>query len=171
MTIDHGAALYVYNKEGTIQDIIHKLKYRGRVDIGVNAGKLFASRYSESELFDRADIIVPIPSHFRRKLKRGYNQAYIFAKAISKATGIPVKTGILNKSKNQNTLTSQTRISRFEQVKQSFEIRRPSCIESKRVLLTDDVLTTGATLEAASQLLLQAGCKSVQWGLIAIAKN
>lgn len=170
INLDFGAALFNYTKAGHIQNVVHKLKYKGRKDIAFKVGKLFGAAMSDSPLFKRVDVLVPIPIHHKRKKERGYNQAEQFALGIDAVLNVGLETRVLLKQNEQKSLTSQGRLSRFEQVKRSFCLSMPEILKDKNILICDDVLTTGATVEAAAELLLNGACQSIQCALIAIAK-
>ncbi len=165
------AALFTYVKHGHVQKAIHMIKYGGRKDIAIKWGKLFGENYLSAVGRELADVIIPIPVHYKRRRKRGYNQSEVFAKGISLITGIKIINNLLVKQSNQITLTQQSRESRFLQVRESFALSKKNSLQGKIVLLVDDVLTTGATIEAAVEKLNGSGCKEIDLGFIALAKN
>ncbi len=168
---EHGAALMNYVKEGAVQNAIHKLKYSGRFDIGIQLGVLFGEAYLSSEIFEKADVIIPIPIHKSRLRKREYNQSEMFANGISSATGIKIDTKLLVKNKYMLSQTQKGRADRFDTVLNTFKVENRVLYKNKRLLLIDDVLTTGATIEAAFSLLEKIPGVKIQLGLIALASN
>ena len=168
---EHAAALLGYVKEGVVQKAIHKLKYSGRYDVGQYFGEIFGEAYQKSTLFNNADLIVPIPIHKSRLRKRQYNQSETFAQGIFSQTQIPVDTTTLIKCKSQHSQTKKGRVDRFDAVLDTFKIINGNRLRGKRVLLVDDVLTTGATIEAAYSMLNQIPDIKIQLGLIALANN
>jgi len=168
---EHGAALLNYVKEGAVQNAIHKLKYSGRFDIGIHLGYIFGESYLSSSLFENADVIVPIPIHKSRLIKRQYNQSEKFADGISKVTGIKVDSKLLVKNMSMLSQTQKGRMDRFETVLNTFEVTNKEKYKGKRILLVDDVLTTGATIEAAFSLLDEISDIKIQLGFIALASN
>jgi len=171
MIPEHGAALMIYVKEGLVQKAIHKLKYSGRFDIGFNFGVLFGEAYLTSNKFIQADAIIPIPVHRSRLRKRGYNQSEIFAKGVASVTQIDIDNKLLIKRKSVVSQTKKDRLGRFDTVLNSFMVTNFEQYRNKRILLLDDVLTTGATIEAAFTLLEKIPGIKIQLGLIALASN
>lgn len=169
--LEFAAALYYYTKKGPIQELVQQLKYKGMHSIGYREGLLFGTLLIRVRQIKRPDFIVPVPVHWRRKMKRGYNQTVIFAKGIRKVTGIRIREDILVKTKGSRSQTKKNRQSRFEQIMDTVCLKKPGQVEGKCILLVDDVMTTGATVEAAVIKLNQAGCHHIQLGLIALAIN
>ena len=169
VSVLHGAALFNFLKGGIVQNTIHQLKYRRRPDIGILLGRQFGERFLESPYFTTPDLIIPIPCHFKRQQKRGYNQSEKFAKGISEVLGIEYSEKYLRKVREIESQTQKNRIDRFENVLRSFELKNESRLENKNILLVDDVMTTGATIEAAFTLLEKIPGISVQLGLIVLA--
>lgn len=166
-----GAALYYFNKGAATQSAIHKLKYSGRKDIAERMGRRFAKKLINSQHFCQPDTILPIPIHAKRLRKRGYNQSQVFGKAIGAEINCPCIENVLIKTRHHKSLTEHDRENRFLTVMKSFMLKDRHIINSKNILLVDDVITTGATIEAASTLLNSAGVKSLQIGLIGISLN
>jgi len=169
--LDHGAAMYDFIKNGSVQDAIHKLKYKKQSEIGVILGKQFGQFYNKSPLFEKADFIIPIPVHGKRLRTRGYNQSFMFAKGISEITDIPIKRKVLGKANAIKTQTKKRRIDRFNNVLTSFTLKNKEALIGKTVLLVDDVVTTGATLEAAISMLSEIENIKIQLGVIALAND
>lgn len=168
--IKHGAALYNFIKSGRVQQAVHSLKYRDRPDIGVILGQQFGEQLMASELFETPDLIIPIPLHYKKQKKeRGYNQSEEFAKGISSITGSKVNTSILIKHVEIDSQTRKGRADRFNNVLNSFKLIHPEKLEGKSVLLVDDVMTTGATIEAAYTLLSPIKDIKLYIGLIVLA--
>ncbi len=146
--IENAAACYYFTKGGRIQHMIHHLKYKNIPEIGVFLGKKYGNDLKNSETFNKIEAIIPVPLHPKRKRKRGYNQSEVFADGLSESMGIPVETSVLRRSVASQTQTKKSKFSRWENVESIFIIKTPEKLENKHVLLVDDVITTGATLEA-----------------------
>lgn len=154
------ATYCIYSKEGMLGPLIHHLKYHGRWEIGLLLGRLFGRDMLGSDFLNPIDWIVPVPLHPRREKERGYNQAEMIARGLSEATSLPVSTGNLVRVIFNPTQTKRTKTQRWENVKGIFEVVDGALYEGKHLLLVDDVITTGSTIEACG-LALQA-CKGVK---------
>jgi ComF family protein len=167
--ISYGAALLTFQKEGMVQEMVHALKYRYKRDVGSLLGA-FAARYMiESGKFNYIDCIIPVPISSKRLKKRGYNQAQIFGEGISKEINAPIQHKVLIKIRDTGTQTARSRQDRMEKVANSFSVKKKALIKGRHVLLVDDVITTGATLESCASLLLKEGARSISCITIAIA--
>jgi ComF family protein len=169
LTLENGAALYHFVKGGKTQHLIHNLKYKGRKDIGSKLGRWYGQQLKNSPHFNDIQLIIPVPLHPRRERKRGYNQSYHFAKGLSESMNIRVDTSALIRKEFTITQTEKSRIERFENVIKAFEIRHPKRLKNKHILLVDDVVTTGATLEACGVKLQQMEGVQLSMATIAIA--
>lgn len=143
-------ACFFFSKEGKVQHLIHELKYKGNGDAGVFLGQELGKTLKEAPLFQGLDYLIPVPLHPKRERQRGYNQSMMIAQGINEVTGIPIGDKFLIRSVNTSTQTHKTKEERWENVKDIFELRHPERLEGKYVLLVDDVLTTGATIEACA---------------------
>jgi ComF family protein len=139
---------------------LHKLKYQGQKEIGVELGLQFGQLLKKSELYMDIDLVVPVPLHPKKLKKRGYNQAEAIAEGISKGLGAKVSISHLLKSQYTETQTLKTRAERVQNVSDSFSLKNVHEIQGKHLLLVDDVITTGATLETCAAKLLEVeGCR------------
>lgn len=154
------ASYCVYAKGGTLPPLIHQLKYRHNQRIGLLLGRMFGKDLLGSEFLAPVELIVPVPLHPRREKKRGYNQAEIIAKGLSETTGLVLSTGNLLREVYNPTQTKRTKTQRWENVKDIFKVADPLLFEQKHLLLVDDVITTGSTLEACGTALQV--CKDVR---------
>ncbi len=155
VTIENGAALLNYHKGSTFTDMIHRFKYEGRRQIGFILGKMTGLRMLKSNMYNSVDIMIPVPLHPSRKAKRGYNQSTEFAKGIKEIMDIPIVENLLLKTSNTTTQTDKGRMNRLENVINSFSLRNPERFAGRHFLIIDDVITTGATMEACALKLLE----------------
>jgi ComF family protein len=164
-----GAALYFFNKSGRAQRLVHSLKYEGKQQIGVKLGQIYGSLLKEAPGFRQASLILPVPLHSRKERQRGYNQSACFARGLSQSMGIPWLKDGLQRREYTATQTRKSRLERFDNVAEAFVIPRPKQLEGQHLLLVDDVITTGATLEACALKLLELPGTRVSMATIAIA--
>lgn len=171
LPIQHGAAMLTFQKGGRVQHLLHQLKYRGRQDVGVYLGKMYGLTLSRIPDYRNVELILPVPLHTRRLHFRGYNQSACFAQGLSEALDIPWSDALLLRTAHTETQTNKSRMERFENVARAFEVPDPDGIVGKHILLVDDVLTTGATLEACGTLLLEIPGISLSLATIAMASD
>lgn len=153
--VHSAASLFFFYKGGRVQQLMHQLKYKGQKDIGIFLGKLYGKELLKSPLFNTVKYIVPVPMHPKKEKIRGYNQSEIFACGLSQSMKIPVDTKTLIKTTKTETQTKKSRFSRWENVKEVFEMKDYDHFANKHVLLVDDVITTGSTLESCILNLLK----------------
>ncbi|KAB1064045.1 ComF family protein [Salibacter halophilus] len=165
--VEAASCLAYFYKRGLIQNMMHQLKYKDRTEVGVDLGKIAGFQLANSKRFSGVDLVIPIPMHPRKRKKRGYNQCTFIAKGIAEPLNAGVNEVALTKTDDTASQTRKSKFNRWLNVKSVFNLERPQDIEGKRVLLIDDVVTTGATLEAAGQTLLQA--KNVELNIFTIA--
>jgi ComF family protein len=158
--VEEGVSLFSFEKGSAYQVLLHDLKYRGNRKAGYYLGRLLGHLLRHSS-FSQCDLLIPVPLHPGRLRKRGYNQSEIIARGCSEILGIPVETRLLVRSGRHRSQTSKNRQERFENVSEEFALGKYSIkLDGLKVLLIDDVITTGATLEACSQVLLsQFSCQ------------
>ncbi len=161
ISLVHGAAILYFREGSFVRHMLHQLKYKGRREIGEVMGEIGAKKLLESPLFLRPDIIIPVPVHEKKILKRGYNQSTIFGLSVSQGTGITFSDKIIIKSKETDSQTGKSRTDRVMNVSQVFEIAQKEILKNKHVLIVDDVITTGATLEACCLKALEAGAAKI----------
>lgn len=159
--------LFKFVKRGKVQHLLHALKYKNQPEIGVELGRVYGADLSAEKYKDQFDVIIPVPLHPTRRRKRGYNQSEEFGKGLGEVLEIPCTEKYLKRVKATTTQTKKTKLSRWENVSEVFEVYEREELQGKRVLLVDDVVTTGATLEACGQKLLKAGCGEVSIACIA----
>ena len=151
--LERGAAMFFYRKDTAIQNVMHEFKYKGNYDIGFKLGVAFGLSLKESGFMEGITAIVPVPMHWKKQKKRGYNQAEWFAKGISSTTRVEMFADLLEKIEETESQTRKGRQARVENVEQVFQLNSAYFPENEHILLVDDVLTTGATLEACAKTL------------------
>lgn len=156
MPVTYATAVYYYSQASGLQRLVHQFKYHQRKDIADWLGKQAGHVLRTGGWAATADCLVPMPLYHRKEKERGYNQAALLATAIGAVMDKPVLSQALQRVQYTDTQTRKSRISRWENVKTVFKAN-PALLTGKHVLLIDDVITTGATTEAAGQALLEAG--------------
>lgn len=150
------ASAYVYfRKGGRVQNIMHQLKYNKKPEAGFRMGQLYAQTLSSSPSWTMPDLIIPVPLHPKKLKKREYNQSECIARGMASVLLIPVISDNLVRIENTETQTKKSRFERYVNLANGFECRDQNTLKKKHILLVDDVITTGATLEACSIILLQ----------------
>lgn len=153
--IQAATAFYHFIKQTRVQHMIHQLKYKGRTDIGIHLGKLFGYQLQESEFYKSAEIITSVPLHKLKLYKRGYNQSDLLCEGLSEVLHVPFVNNVLVRNTYTQTQTKKSRVERWKNVDSIFSVLHPEKIIGKHVLLIDDVITTGSTLEACANEILR----------------
>lgn len=155
-----------FTKKGKSQKLLHQLKYKNKPEIGEEMGRLYGLLLNQTGYQNEWDVIVPVPLHPMKQKRRGYNQSEKFANGLSKSLLVQVKN-LLERRKFTETQTKKSRLERLENVDEVFDLKHGENILGLRILLVDDVITTGATLCACSNILLANGAKHVDLATIA----
>jgi ComF family protein len=158
-----------YTKEANIQKAIELFKYKGEKEIGLYLGKMAGDRLNKLHFFDPIDYIIPVPLHASKLKKRGYNQCDWIAKGLSVSSGKKIIRNVLKRSFSNETQTTRNIWNRWENSKQLFELDYIHNMEGKHVLLIDDVLTSGSTMETCGRILLQIPGVQVSFFALALA--
>jgi ComF family protein len=153
--VELAAALLFYKKGNSTQRILYHLKYKGDKEVGEFLGNYYGKKLRQADPFQAIDLILPIPLHPKKERRRGYNQSEWIAKGLSCAMQIPYYNNVLIRNTFTDTQTKKNRLGRWTNVKEVFQVVQPDVIRQKHILLCDDVLTTGATMEAAIIKLLE----------------
>lgn len=169
IAVEHVLAFLRFTKNGRIQRLLHNLKYRHQPEIGVALGKLYGHKLKEANLNLGVQVLIPVPLHATRLRKRGYNQSGKFAEGLSEVLDIPVVEDALFRKSRTETQTRKDKLRRWENVSDVFGVGNPPAIAGRHVLITDDVITTGATIEACAQVLLEGGAEKISIACIAEA--
>ncbi|WP_348823990.1 ComF family protein [Flavobacterium aestuarii] len=153
--VENVSAFLYFHKKGMVQEMIHNLKYKGHEEIGTFLGEWYASDIENSLIMKNIDAIIPVPLHKKRMKERGYNQVTNFGLALSSNFGIPLNDSILMRKVYSKTQSKKNLLGRMEGIETVFDVSFSETDANKHYLLIDDVLTTGATLEACSKALLK----------------
>ncbi|MFA6402455.1 MAG: ComF family protein [Salinivirgaceae bacterium] len=154
--VERVSSYFFFKKGSRYQKLIHLLKYHGRDDVGIELGRLFGADLAGEPDFRKPDFIIPVPLHPKKEKKRGYNQSALIAQGLGEFLPGKVDKSILLRKTFTQTQTKKSRYERWENVEEVFEVMHPEVLEGKHVLLVDDILTTGATLEGCAQVLQKA---------------
>jgi ComF family protein len=148
-------ALFYFTKGGNIQNMMHQFKYNGMHQIGNLLGNIAAEQLTKNVIFNTADYIIPVPLHKKRLRERGYNQSACFAQGLSDKLNAVVEENNLIRVRSTETQTHKSQFARFENMQEVFIVANPERLMNKHILLVDDVITTGSTLEACGAQLLK----------------
>ena len=155
MPVEHAGSAFYFNKDSLLQHLIIQLKYRANQSAGIYLGKLLGYITKDSKRFDDIDIIVPLPLNEKKLYKRGYNQALILAKGVSQVCNKPVVAHAVERLLFTETQTHKDRVTRWQTMEGVFKVTDKAALENKHILLVDDIVTTGATLESCGATILQ----------------
>ena len=153
--IEHGTALFRFEKKGLVQQLIHGLKYKGYENIGFVLGNWLGGELNEVDAYRTIDVVIPVPLHNKKLKTRGYNQVEKFGQQIAKALDVEYKDDVLVKITNTKSQTTKGRLTRWTNSDELFALKNMETIDNKHILLVDDIITTGATLEACVNVLSQ----------------
>ena len=165
--IENATALLQFQKKGIVQELLHNLKYRGQEGISSFFGSWLGTELSQLDAYKEIDLVIPVPLHKQKRRKRGYNQVSGFGSEVAKALNIPFREDILLKVSNTRSQVFKKRLTRFSSG-EVFTLQEPEAIANKHILLVDDIVTTGATLENCAQELLKSPGISISIATIAI---
>ena len=143
-----------FTTDGLLQHLLHQLKYKERKEIGVFLGKQLGYDLKQLDWQKGIDFIVPVPLHPEKEAARGYNQTELLAQGLGNALELPIITDLLYRTRNTESQTQKSREERISNMQDAFEVKNIEKYTGKHILLIDDVLTTGATLEASAAALL-----------------
>ncbi|MCH7760148.1 ComF family protein [candidate division TA06 bacterium] len=154
-----GRSLGVY--EGVLSDIVKLIKFHRKTSLAKRAGRMMGTLLQSDSLLQEGEVLIPVPLHKTRLRERGYNQALLLAEAIFHSTSIPVAKNLLLRRRATKPQTDLRHEERMENVKGAFGVMRNKEIQGKKVILVDDVFTTGSTLQACTEALLEGGAVGV----------
>ena len=154
LPVEKGASWLFFGKDGLTQKLVHQLKYKGNIALGVYLGFIMGSHLKEVEWFDGIDLMIPLPLNKHKHRIRGYNQSEVLCRGLNDATGIPVEEVAVMRTVYTETQTHKSRLQRWSNVEHVFDLQNSHLLDHKHVLLVDDVITTGATMDACGQVLV-----------------
>ena len=155
LLVEHAGSAFYFNKDSLLQHLVIQLKYRGNQSAGIYLGKLFGNALARAKRFDDVDLIIPVPLNEKKLFTRGYNQAALLAKGIGEAWRKPVSEDAVGRFLFTETQTHKDRVSRWQTMEGVFTVTDATALMNKHVLLIDDVITTGATLEACGSSIIK----------------
>ena len=167
--LNHAAALYEFVKDSPLQKMIHALKYEENQEVGIYLGKQIAYEIEDSTLLKGIDYIIPVPLHPKKEKLRGYNQSMSIAKGIQEILKTEIEITTLQRTVDTESQTKKNKYRRWENVGQVFELTDKNRLSNKHILLVDDVVTTGSTLESCIETLQQTEGIKVSIVTIALA--
>lgn len=153
--VEKAATFSFYTRGSRMRKLIHDMKYKGIREIGNELGRIYGLSLAASEFLKGTDLIIPVPLHKQRMKERGFNQSELIAAGISSVTAIPVDCMSLERIVVTSTQTRRSRYDRWENVEGIFRVSRPEVVRDKHILLVDDVITTGSTIEACVNEILK----------------
>ena len=167
--LENATALLHFSKKGIVQQILHNLKYRGHEGIGEFFGKWIGAELATVDAYKNIDVIIPVPLYKSKLRKRGYNQVSKFGEEIAKALNADYNETVLIKTKSSKTQVFKGRIKRWNDDGALFDISENQSLIGKHILLVDDIITTGATVEACATVLLKIDNIKLSLATLAIA--
>ena len=168
LELEEARAFIKFYTAGIAQKLLHHIKYQGDQDLGEHLGKMFMHHLIAKSVYSNVEVIVPVPLHKSKFRARGYNQSEILARGMADVLGVAVDSGSVKRFRKSETQTRKNRAERWQNVSGIFEVTNDS-LQGKHVLLVDDVITTGATLEACGEIILSAGAASLSVAALAAA--
>lgn len=169
--IVNATAQFYFTKESLMQHLMHQFKYKGNKDLGLQLGRMMGNALKASNRFNNIDALIPLPLFPSKEKKRGYNQATILCEGISEVLNLPVLSNIISRPQHTETQTKKGRIERWRNIEGKFELKEPHGVQNKHLLLVDDVVTTGATLESCGNELLSAGNVKLSIATLCVASR
>ena len=162
-----GRAVFAYN---SVAESLYRFKYQGRQEYAEYYGECMSKYLNDETEMQRADAIVPVPLHYKRKRHRGYNQAELLAEAIGRAWNIPVKSNLVVRCKNTMPLKQFNPSQRQNNLKKAFKLAQND-VKLKTIIIVDDIYTTGSTIDSVARVFLQAGVHKVFFVTLAVGKG
>ncbi|TYB78952.1 ComF family protein [Bizionia myxarmorum] len=167
--IEAATALLRFEKKGITQSLMHNLKYKGFEDIGIFLGAWLGAELKTIPEYQTIDMVIPVPLHKNKLRKRGYNQVAKFAQELAKSLDAEYVDDVLIKVSNTSSQVTKSRLTRWLSNVEIFKVINSEKIQNKHILLVDDIITTGATLEACGTVLLKNNKVKISIATMAIA--
>ena len=171
VVITAASSQFYFAKGHLVQQLIHQLKYKGNKEAGEYLGSIMGKSLAESNRFNDIDYLIPLPLYPDKEFKRGYNQAEMICNGMAATMQVAVLNKIVIRQRRTETQTKKHRAERWENVEGSFGIKNPGILTGKNILLVDDVITTGATLEACAQCMLHVPGINISFATLATASK
>jgi len=168
--IEDFSSLYIFEKDKTLQDVIHSIKFNKKFLTGVLLGRLLAESLEDKIKSWEIDFILPVPLHHLKNAERGYNQSEYIAKGISKKLGIRMQNNVIRRVRYTQSQTTMSLKEREQNIARAFKVKHKKAISGKNLLLVDDVITTGATVKECGKVLKDNGAKTIYACSTAIAE-
>lgn len=162
-----GASFLYFSRGGGTQRMLHQIKYNNQPDLITVIGRWYGRQLLQAPLWQGIDAVVPVPLHWKKQRKRGYNQSAVFGEAIADVINTPCYARALLRITHDRSLTGMNRLQRIQTIGSAFAVAKPAQVKDKHILLVDDVLTTGATLEACALALEKLPVASIRMVTIA----
>ena len=170
LPLRYAFAYLLFTKSGRTQQLLHHLKYKNMPELGEELGRWYGWVLAEKAFQQQFDALVPIPLHKDKLLKRGYNQSYHFALGLGESLGLPVWNEVVIRERASQTQTKKSRLRRWQNVEDIFRVTGEAQVAGSRLLLIDDVITTGATIISCAESLQRAGCAEISCMALASAQ-
>jgi ComF family protein len=167
ISLQKASSFYLFEKSGKIQRLLHAIKYKGNKTLAKELGKWYGKSLESDVIFSNADYIIPVPLHDKKLKQRGFNQSEEFAAGLSETLHVPLLCDNLFRTDFTSTQTRKQKFDRWENVKDKFDLKDPEILKGKNVILVDDVITTGATIDACYQALNKA--EGIQVSVLSLA--
>jgi len=167
LAIHEAASLFYFTKDSIVERLLHQLKYKGRREVGTYCGRLMGAALQKVERFKDIDGIIPLPLFRRKERERGFNQAKLLCDGLKEMINKPIMDDVILRIEATETQTHKNRIERWQNMEHRFEVEHPELLKGKHILLVDDVITTGATLESCAQELL--GVENTRLSILTLA--
>lgn len=158
LPVEHAAGIFYLTKDSMLEKLLYQLKYKGRKEVGEYCGRLMGEAIRNTP-FANVDALIPLPLFPKKERLRGYNQAAMICEGIARVTNMPVWKQAVQRLTSTGTQTKKNRVERWENMQGRFYVPDAATIAGRHLLLVDDVITTGATLEACGSVLVEAGAK------------